>query len=284
MKLLLDAALTDVPPFLTYFPAVTVAAIFLGGAWGAAVLAGAATLANLLFFGEPFAWPLRLNDLVMTALFAAGGGLIVAVAVGLRRAVRQLEAAADREHELNAELQHRVKNNLAVVQALARQTIASTPEPETFYPAFRGRLIALGEAHDVLRSGEWSAAHLPDLAEAALRPFRTDGRFVLAGPRCRVPAQSCVPLVLALHELATNAVKYGALSTPAGQVTVTWSVADGELRLAWREAYGPPVVPPRRRGLGSRLLARQSGLAEVSLRFEPEGVACDLRIEDAALA
>lgn len=279
----LDAALTDVPPFLTYFPAVTLAALFLGPAWGAAVLTLSAILANYLFFPPLFGWAVTSNDLVVTSLFMGAGALILSIAAALRLSVRELEVRARSERQLNAELQHRVKNNLAVVQALARQTVASTPEPDSRYKAFRGRLIALSDAHDVLSSGEWAGCHLPELVEAAIRPFRAEGQFFLAGPECRLPTKSCVPLVLALHELSTNATKYGALSTPTGQVSISWDIENGALSLRWQESFGPPVAKPTRTGLGSRLLARQAGLDQVSLQFLPEGVICNVRIQEAEL-
>lgn len=278
----LDAALTGVPPFLTYFPAVILASLFLGGAWGATVLLMSAVLANYFFMPPLFGWAVTPNDVVLTTLFVAEGALIVATANALRTAVGDIEIRAAREHELNRELQHRVKNNLAVVQALARQTIVSTPDPDVFYPAFRGRLIALSEAHDVLSSDHFASCHLPALVDAALRPFRAEGRFLIEGPACQLPAQSCAPLMLALHELSTNALKYGALSTPVGQVSLCWRINEGVLALEWREAFGPPVSGPTRKGLGSRLLVRQAGLDDVSLQFRPEGVVCLVTIAGAS--
>ncbi|WP_296595502.1 HWE histidine kinase domain-containing protein [Phenylobacterium sp.] len=280
--LALNTALAGVvPPFLTYFPAVTLAALFLGPAWGTAVLVCSAGLANYLFIPPLFAWSVSSDNVLVTGLYLFAGGLIVVTAATLRTSVRELEAKSALERDLNAELQHRVKNNLAVVQALARQTVASTPEPDQFYSAFRGRLIALSEAHDVLVSGKWTGCRLPELVDAAVRPFRSEGVFAIEGPNCELPAQSCVPLVMALHELSTNAVKYGALSTPAGHVSVRWEVAGGGFRLTWREAFGPPVKKPKRVGLGSRLLTRQSGLDDVALQFLPEGVVCEIAISGA---
>jgi two-component sensor histidine kinase len=280
-KFALDAALSDVPPFLTYFPALTAAAMFLGARWGLAVLALSVAAANYFFMRPRFGWALSANDLILTLLFLAGGALIVATAAGLRGAAGAAAAATLRERALNSELQHRVKNNLAVVQGRARQTARSTPEPQAFYEAFHGRLMALGEAHEILSSGEWSAGHMPELVEAALRPFRAGGDIAISGPGCSLPAGSCVPLVLALHELGVNATKYGALSAPTGRVDVSWRLQGSRLHLQWREQSGPPVQPPTRRGLGSRLLTSQQGLDDVVLEFRREGVVCEIVVNGA---
>ena len=138
-----------------------------------------------------------------------------------------------------------------------------------------------------VRSGEsvpdaitslWKDDHV---VRVALAPFSNSGRISMAGDDCSVPAESCVPLTLVLHELATNALKYGALSNGEGNVSVNWS-CDGGIRIDWVERNGPTVVKPKRRGLGSRLIARQPGLEAVDLRFEAEGVVCGLTLKAAA--
>ncbi|WP_146184149.1 sensor histidine kinase, partial [Caulobacter sp. HMWF009] len=166
---------------------------------------------------------------------------------------------------------------------LARQTAKSVTDPDEFYEAFMGRLMALAEAHNVLSSGNWEECRLPELPQAALSPFQQLEAIALAGPTCAIPPASCVPLVLALHELGTNALKYGALSVSSGRVSLTWAVAAGSVVLRWEETGGPPVVKPTRRGLGSRLLTKQSGLDAVSLDYRPVGVVCETRINGARL-
>ncbi|HEX8471728.1 MAG TPA: sensor histidine kinase [Brevundimonas sp.] len=183
---------------------------------------------------------------------------------------------------LNLELQHRVKNNLAVVQGLARQTAKTSPDPSDFNRAFHGRLMALSQANDILLTGKWEECRLPELVEAALKPFLKEGIITTAGPPCRVPARPCVPLVLALHELGTNAVKYGALSDPCGQVRLTWRIENGTAVFDWEETGGPHVEAPKRKGLGSRLLSKQPGLADVRVEFRPEGLTCRITIEGAS--
>jgi len=182
------------------------------------------------------------------------------------------------------ELNHRVKNNLATVQAIAVQTLRGTERPEAAREAFVQRITALAAAHDILTREQWEGVGVADIAEGVLRAL--DGasdRVRLGGPEVRLPAKTALALSMAFHELGTNALKYGALSTPAGQVRLDWRVTEGEprmLELCWSESGGPPVTPPSRRGFGSRLLER--GLAaelrgEVRMLFEPSGVRCVIR-------
>ena len=270
-------------PFLTFFPAVLIATMGLGWAWGAAVLAGAALLANFMFQPPLMAFSLGREELVATAGFLALGLLIIAAADALRRSVIELDQRAQRERELNLELQHRVNNTLTVIQALARQMVRHAETPAEFYAAFSERLQAIADANKVLSRDALEVAQMPELAEAAVRPFRGRGVIELHGQPCRLPSQSCVPLVLALHELGTNAAKYGALSSSEGCVRISWVVAHGACRVTWTEEGGPPVAPPTRHGLGSRLLRRQPGLASVSVNYEPDGVTCEITVDGAAL-
>jgi PAS domain S-box-containing protein len=187
----------------------------------------------------------------------------------------------DEEHQrlLLHELNHRVKNTLAVVQALAHQSFAGSRDVAR-REAFEGRLVALAGAHNLLTRESWEAASLRDVIRSAAAACDPDGtRLALDGPEMRVPPKTAVAFALAIHELCTNAVKYGALSTESGRVTVAWSVADSRLRLVWTEAGGPPVLPPRRRGFGSRMLenALAGELAGVvRLDFAPSGLCCTI--------
>ena len=182
------------------------------------------------------------------------------------------------------ELNHRVKNTLAIVQSLAQQTFrgdAATPEARL---AFDGRLVALASAHNLLTREHWEFADLHDLVVQSLRALGVETtRFTIDGPRLRLAPKTAVTIAMALHELATNASKYGALSGDGGRVSVTWT-ADGDterrLRLTWAEAGGPPVVPPARQGFGSRMIERALASelgGSVVLDFDTDGVAC--RIE-----
>lgn len=183
------------------------------------------------------------------------------------------------------ELNHRVKNSLATVQAITAQTLRRGEAPEAVREALAARLIALAGAHDVLTDEKWSGAELSELAAQAASPYiRLSGAspFEIVGPSVFLPPKTAIALALAFHELATNAAKYGALSVPEGTVRVAWRVkrAPGggrELRLTWEEQGGPEVKPPERTGFGTRLIQR--GLAselqgEVLLDYRPTGLLC----------
>lgn len=184
---------------------------------------------------------------------------------------------------LNRELSHRLKNTLAIVQSIASQTLRNVTSVEAARDALVARLIALGKAHDILLTGEREAAGIDAVIRGALAVHddRQPGRFSLAGPPVLVGPRGALSLALMLHELATNAVKYGALSVPEGRVRVAWEIggraAEPVVRLCWTERGGPPVAAPIRKGFGSRLIER--GLAgaiggEVALVYEPAGVVC----------
>jgi two-component sensor histidine kinase len=251
--------------------------------WGGLALVGSALVANYMFQPPAMTFTFRPQELVGTAAFVASGALIVSAAEGLRRSVLELAERTQREAELNLELQHRVNNNLTVIQGLARLMLRHAQTPEGYYAAFSERLLAISEANQILSRHGWEIAVLPELVETALKPFKTKGRIELDGPPCQLPTRSCVPLVLALHELSTNAVKYGALSVADGCVRVRWTVEGGRCRLTWREENGPPVPPPTRQGLGSRLLRPQPGLETITLMFPPTGAVCEMIIEGAEL-
>lgn len=184
-------------------------------------------------------------------------------------------AARHRELLLN-ELNHRVKNSLAVVQGLAVQSFREGVVTAEARRAFMGRLAALAAAHDVLTRTNWAAASLRGVVEGAAEPFGS-ARFQIDGPDLQLGPKAAISLAMVLHELATNAAKYGALSVDGGTVTVSWRADDEILSLCWKERGGPTPVPPTRRGFGTRLIER--GLAgelggEVRILFETEGVVC----------
>lgn len=204
------------------------------------------------------------------------------------RDITERKEAEQRMSLMIHELNHRVKNTLAVVQGLARQTFAVSASLEQARDDFTARLVALAGAHDVITDQNWAGANLRDLIERAVAGQLQGGtRLVLQGPPVGVAPKTALSLALAFHELVTNALKYGALSNPAGAVTLAWSVdaAEGRLRLVWTEAGGPPVAAPVRRGFGSRLLERALAAdlgGKVVLRYEPEGLVCEIEAPLAA--
>lgn len=187
--------------------------------------------------------------------------------------------AAETQKVLVGELNHRVKNILMAVQSLAEQTIRTTETPADFVTALRGRLAAMARAHDLLTSHVWAGAGLEEVVRAALAPWLGAGRIALSGPPVALGSRQALALSMALHELATNALKHGALSVPAGRVTIGWE-RNGAVALRWEESGGPPVSPPRRQGFGSRVLNRALAAeldGTIDLRFAPAGVTCAIR-------
>jgi len=196
--------------------------------------------------------------------------------------------AEDRQKLLMDELNHRVKNTLATVQSLAAQTARGALSPEAFRKAFEGRLLALSQAHDQLTRRHWSSADLRAIVTAAAGPYLVAGqeRFQIDGDDVTVTPRVALTLAMVLHELTTNAVKYGALSTAAGRVYVSWRLEQkppqpAVLRLDWRESGGPPVVAPERRGFGSRFIEGSVKLelrGTAVLQFHPAGLHCALEV------
>jgi PAS domain S-box-containing protein len=182
------------------------------------------------------------------------------------------------------ELNHRVKNTLATVQSIVAQATRSGGSAADVRGAIEGRLMALALAHDVLTQANWEGAELRDIVTRATAPFSgaTEPRFHISGPALHVTPRQALALSMALHELGTNAAKYGALAGERGRVDVTWTITSREdaFELEWAERHGPPVSPPENRGFGTRLLER--GLAgdldgQVRLDFDPAGVRCRIR-------
>lgn len=196
------------------------------------------------------------------------------------------DAQAERERRalLLAEMSHRIKNAFATVQAVAAQTRRHTPEPAAFQATFDARLQALSRSHDVLVRADWDEAPLRELIESALDPYGGEpGRITVDGPPVLLAANLAVTVSLAFHELATNAVKHGALSVPQGSVTVSWTVTPfrhgaSQVSILWRERDGPLVQQPKRRGFGSQLLEKGLVPGSVRLDFQPDGLECRINL------
>jgi PAS domain S-box-containing protein len=208
--------------------------------------------------------------------------------VGIFQDVTARKEAEEQQRFLLDELNHRVKNTLATVQSIASQTLRSASSPASFKEAFEGRLLALSKTHDLLTRNSWREANLLDLVQQELAPYRKnhDERVFINGPAVDLPARHAINFGLVLHELVTNAAKYGALSSPSGQLELSWTVVDSagrspQLRLHWSESGGPPVEKPKRQGFGSRLIRRsiEGELAGyIVINFAPAGVSYDLSV------
>ena len=229
---------------------------------------------------------LFVHDRVPRDWSAEDLGFLRAVGDRVEAAVARVRAE-EQQQLLNRELSHRLKNTLAMVQAIATQTLRGASDIEVAKEVLAARLIALGKAHDILMcgDGESQGTDIQAVVESALGSHEDPDRrrFKFRGPLVPCGARAALSLALMVHELATNAAKYGALSTPDGRVTLAWEIdenANAEtVRFIWQEEGGPPVTAPSRVGFGSRLIER--GLAgavggQVVLRYSPEGVCCTL--------
>ena len=217
------------------------------------------------------------RNLAITSVI--GGALLL---VGLAFAVRMATTIARGEtlHDLLIEeLNHRVKNTLAILQAIAVQTFRSASKAER--DKFEGRLGALAEAHNLLSNEKWQGSGLQDVVDRVLQPYSLNNpdRIKIAGPKVPLLPRFAVVLSMIVHEIATNAAKYGALSNETGIVTLDWEILGEQrapkLRLTWTETGGPPVVAPVQRGFGSRMIersARDQLGGEATVDFLPRGV------------
>jgi PAS domain S-box-containing protein len=213
----------------------------------------------------------------------ASGQIVGAVSAGLD--ITERKRIEEHRQLLLNELNHRVKNTLATVQSVAAQSFRLATTDASGREMFEARLLALSRAHDVLTDESWEGANLNEIVAQAILPYRggDPGRFGIEGPAVWLSAKMALSISMALHELATNAAKYGALSSHQGRVDISWIArqhgSECQLRLEWLESGGPAVVPPKRKGFGSRLIER--GLAqelggEARLEYRPAGLWCEI--------
>lgn len=223
-------------------------------------------------------------SLAISPIKDARGKMIAASTIA--RQFTERKAAEDHKSFLMAELDHRVKNTLMVITSLIAQTVKNAASPEQFAQIIEGRIQALSRVHNLLNQNDGDRASLRDVIMGELAPYRNgnEGNVIIDGTSdIALTPKATQTLAMALHELATNAGKYGALSTPAGKVAVSWSVANSRknprLSIEWIETGGPPVKPPTRRGFGSQLIERIVNYelqASVQRDFYAEGVRCKI--------
>jgi two-component system CheB/CheR fusion protein len=201
------------------------------------------------------------------------------------RDITERKTFEGRQELLLRELTHRIKNTLAVVQAIAHQTQRYSHSPEDFIKRFDGRLQALSNAHSLLLGSSWTGADVAAIARSQLDAYRSvdhPNRLRVEGDPVTLPADLATPFGLVLHELATNAVKHGALSAPDGAVMLRWSMTSRNktpaLTVVWSETGGPPVQPPKKSGFGGVLIENGLPQAVVRREFRPEGLVCTMEI------
>ena len=243
---------------------------------------------------EDTRWHLRKDG----ARFWGNGmtmGIFEPELTGLMKILRDetpAKLAEDQRVLLLNELNHRIKNTLATVQSITEQTLRAAKVDPAIRNDLTNRLMAVSDAHNVLVDESWAGADLGTIVRRTLAPHdhKDISRFRIDGPLVWLSPQQAVAIALALHELATNALKYGALSVPEGRVRVVWTLDSTSetpvLHLTWTEQDGPPVVAPNRRGFGARLLER--GLAgelsaQVALAYDSLGLVCTMRLPIRAL-
>lgn len=234
--------------------------------------------------GHPMvsSWRLRRKDGAWVDVEICARPLSDGSVEAVVRDVSQQRAEEARRELMLHELNHRVKNSLATVQAIAAQTFRGAVSAESA-GIFTERLMALARANDLLVAETWRGADLARIAEDVARPFGGEVRFSVRGPSLMLPPKAATALALALHELATNAAKYGALSVPEGRVSLRWTLDAagglGAFALTWRETDGPSVSPPSKTGFGTRLVhgLRAELGGEVTIDYAPSGLVCAVR-------
>ena len=226
--------------------------------------------------GRPRWW-----DVAVTPIVSRDGSVDKLLSVS--RDITETKQLEEHQRLLIHELNHRVKNTLATVQSIASQTLRNAETLGEAQAAFEARLFALSRAHDVLTRENWEGASLRVIVAQAVAPYGNarEDRLHLRGPDVRLSPRMALALAMALQELATNAVKYGALSNKTGKIAIEWTL-DGTrappcLHLRWKESGGPLVQAPKRRGFGTRLIERSLAMdleGDVEIRFDPGGVVC----------
>ena len=267
----------DLIPFITFYPVIVICTLLAGWRAGLVSIFVSMAVVNLVFLRPQIGFTTDWQTVSMMGLFVLSCVMLIAIAQTLRATVAQLQDATDRAEYLNQELMHRVRNTLTVVNSLAALTFKS--DPANFMTGFTKRMGALAGGLDLLSRHGGKSCDLRETVEEACQPFMLDHRISFAGPSCTLPGELCVPLVLAVHELCTNSVKYGALSVSGGRVNVELSTdeASNEALVVWQEIDGPQVQPPTRQGLGSTLLAHPL-LGPSRLSFDPQGLRCEMRL------
>jgi len=203
------------------------------------------------------------------------------VMMGVNIDITEARQAAEHTRHLLRELNHRVKNTLAMTQSLARQTLKRSPDPQAFIDAFSGRLRTLADSHTLLADRDWAGIGMAELVDSQVGPYMIHGgdRLTVSGEDVQLPPDHALGLGIILHELASNAARHGALSVDGGRLDVSWSVSwsveNGEVSLAWSESGGPSVPQARETGFGLRLIQRSLDKilgSRVDLDFAPDGV------------
>jgi two-component sensor histidine kinase len=256
--------------FVTFYPAIGLATVLGGVSAALSTLVLSALVASYFWLEPKGSFALTPESMMALAAFSISGGLIVLLVWVLRQGIIAARAAEARATLVAREMRHRVDNVLAVVASIARQTARNADDFEDFRETFPPRIAALARAQDVALGAEAGVATLGALIRAALAPF-AQHRLHIEGPEIEVPSDLVSTFGLAIYELATNAIKYGALSVPDGVVDIRWRRDGDRTVLRWTERGGPPPTPPACPGFGTQLLEAAFGPGRVELDFPPVG-------------
>jgi len=221
--------------------------------------------------GSPRWW-----DVTVTPIFG-GGGTRPSHLLSISRDITATRTVQLQSELLSLELNHRVKNLLAIVGAIASQTFTAADRASV--DAFTARLVALGDAQGLLVNTAWQSASITEIVDRGLLPHAPEGRASRSGPDLILSAKEALALALAIHELATNAVKYGSLSNASGSIDVAWAVNEDRLTFRWTESGGPDVETPSRSGFGSRIIKRNLAgefKGDVDVDYRPTGLVLTL--------
>lgn len=260
-------------PFVTYFPAVLLGAVFLGWRWAALATLLAMVIVNRVFLSAPWLSHPAPPDIAILAFFCGSCAILVLTGDTLRRTVGEMDTLSKQRALLSQEMHHRVQNTLSVAMALVR--VSKAKELDEFRGDLLGRLTALANANRILERGPSGEVDIETIVRDVTAPFGDSDAIKMSGGSRSLSAQDAHYLTLILHELCTNALKHGALSRETGYVTLHWTPEPEPLRLDWQERGGPPVSSPQRKGLGARLFAGQTRFL-VTIDYERAGLRCSI--------
>lgn len=264
----------DVLPLPAYYPAVLVATLLGGTSSGVLALILGGVVAWWAFMSPPTGLVPTLSHTISLVLYFGSAGVIIFVAEGYRRAMRRVHEEEAKRALLVAELQHRSKNIMSVVQSIVTQSLRANREQAE---KINGRIQALAATNDLLTGSADQVTDLKSILLAELKPYASE-RILMDGGHVKLGGDLAKSLALVFHELTTNAAKYGSLSQPAGVLSVCWNVLGGRAEVRWLEQGGPPVVPPTQPGFGTQFIDEILTILQgaAATEFRTSGVQCTI--------
>jgi two-component sensor histidine kinase len=266
----------DVLPFPTFYPAVLFAAL-IGGLYAGMLAATLGGLIGWAFMLPHYVFlPLTLGRSISLATYLIASITIILGAEHYRRLLTRLEAEEELRKLVVDELAHRLKNKIATIQAIISSRLRDNPQARD---AILGLLASLSATDDLIMSTQGEGAYLKDILKAEVGPYDSS-RISMQGPDVLLPPKLAMTMALVVHELTTNAAKYGALATPTGRLDIAWSLSAREMTFRWQESGGPAISLSGYEGFGTRLLPRALAPfgGNVKTKFEPAGLICEMSV------